>query len=232
MPTFAELKEISELTSTCYRTSNRAWLALMTVAAVVLVPRGGTEKVDLPFDLGSVSSSAFYAIALTMLVAVTIAFAAAHAQAFRAQKLAVAALAGLSADAKAEPTRLHPRDVFDALQQPTINRVGPLAQLIRGRYQFFPEAAKAPNWLRWLVNLYYFILKGVAFAFYFLVPSAALIQAFRAVNIVGGWKWLAWIGVVVAGGALLEVMWMELVHIARVIKTDLGTKPKPPDGAT
>ena len=98
--TLDQLKFLSELTSSCYRTSNRAWLALMAVAALVLIPRTDSADVTLPFSLGTVSRASFYSIALTLLVAVTIAFAAAHAQAFLGQKLARKFIDGAPASAK------------------------------------------------------------------------------------------------------------------------------------
>lgn len=110
------------------------------------------------------------------------------------------------------------------MQQPTINRIGPLSHLLRGRYQFFPEAAHAPTRIRVLANAHYLVLKIVAFVFYFILPSLALMRAMQAAQIVGAMRWLAWVGVVVASISLVQVMFMEILHVARVIRSGLGTK--------
>ena len=120
---------------------------------------------------------------------------------------------------------MHPRDLFDLLVQPTINRVGPLAQLLRWeKYQFFPEVLSAPRPLQYLVNVYYVALKIVAFVFYFVVPAFALIRAYQSAALVGTRWWLASIAVGVATLTLLQIMLWELYYTVTVAKAHVGGK--------
>lgn len=222
--TFEQVKDLSELASRSFKVSNRAWLALMAVAVVVLIPRPEGTAISLPFGFGEVDPAAFYFVTLIILVAVTIAFAATHAQAFRAHRITMAALGTLAADAVATPLRVHPRDAFDLLVEPTINRVGPLAILVRGRHLMLPVAASAPLWRQRLVLAYYLLLKSVAFVFYFVVPSYALLRAFEAALVVGIFRWVVLAGVAVASLTLLHVMAWEFVHIWRTVRVGLGAR--------
>ena len=138
----------------------------MTVVVVAVLPRvsqvdGSREKVPLPLGLGDVDPVWFDALSFALLVILTIAFAAAHAQQTRAQTLAqrrVDSLAGdWDANAKGHPGEIHPRELFDMLRLPSVNRVAPLAQSLRGPYQFYATIDGCPGWLRIMSTAYYLV---------------------------------------------------------------------------
>lgn len=220
-----ELRLLTEVASKAFAFSNKTWLALMAVALVILLPHAEGQPVTLPFALGTVTPTAFHAVAVVMLVAVTLAFACAHAQAYRAYLAATRLLDATRDDSVVEGTRIHPRDLYDLLTQPTINRVGPLAQLLRGaKYQFFPDKPSAPAARQFVVNAYYVLLKLVAFTFYFVVPSAALLDAFRSAALSGVYRWLGGFGVLVAAVALAQIMVWELTYTWTVVKAHVGAR--------
>lgn len=216
------LRDLSDGVSACYRSSNRAWLALITVSVVVLLPRAPGDDVELPFGLGTVAATSFSSVAIIILVAVTLGFAAAHAQAFRANTLAQRLLRTASADDRLEGVSIHPRDYFDLVVAPTINRVGPLAQLLRGDSQLLPASARAKPIRQVVVTTYYVALKVIASFFYYVLPGAALVHAGHQASLAGTRRMLAYLGLGIAGAALLQIVVHEIVHVFVVARSGVG----------
>src|ERR1700680_2883174 len=86
----AIVKELADAVSTQAQVTNRSWLGLITVSLFAVLPRVPTRdgNVPLPFSLGEVSPVWFHGIVFVILIVMAIAFASAHAQQVRAQKLA------------------------------------------------------------------------------------------------------------------------------------------------
>lgn len=213
-------KELAGAVSTQAQVANRIWLGLTTVAIVALLPRSaaaaGSTEVGLPFGLGQVEASSFYLILFFLLAALTIAFSAAHAQQVRAQKLTQ-----LFLDEKASPPTgpadIHLRELFDLLRLPSFNRVAPLAQLIRGRYQFYGSAAGCPAWLRFVSTVFYIMLRLVAMAVYFGLPAWALALAFQRARAGGSWQWAVVVAGTLALAALLELTVAEFIYFGKTV---------------
>ncbi|MFH1726452.1 MAG: hypothetical protein ABII00_17720 [Elusimicrobiota bacterium] len=169
------IKDLASAVSTQARVANRLWLTLMTVVVFTLLQLTGagqqTQGIALPLGLGSVSPETLYPVLFSLLIILSVAFASAHAQQVRARKLAEGYIGSLSEVAE----KPHPREFFDMLCQPSVIRVAPLAQSLRGKYQFFATAAACPDWLWWTSAAYYVLLKASAILIYFLVPGWALI---------------------------------------------------------
>src|ERR1039457_6832514 len=110
-----------------------AWLSLVTVALVAVLPRvpahGGNTP--LPGKIGGVSPACFHTIAFFILAVLAIFFVAAHAQQIRAQMLAQEVIESLINQDPSDA--VHPRELFDMLRTPSLSRVAPLAQLLRGK---------------------------------------------------------------------------------------------------
>ncbi len=229
------IKELAAAVSLQAQVSNRVWLGLLTVAVITLLPRvpkaGPPNELDLPFGLGQVDASWFYVILFLMLVVLTIAFSAAHAQQVRAQKLAqsfVDSMAGRSP----EVAGMHPRELFDMLRLPSVNRVAPLAQSIRGPYQFYHNAMNCPAWLRKASTIYYVLLKLVSMAVYFGLPAFALWQAYTKTQAVG-LRWLVapWIilaTAIVAAATLLQVVVEDLRYSMEILPLIFGSSGRSP----
>lgn len=223
------IKELAEAASTQSKFSNWLWLALVFISLVVLIPRPdgqpGTTLIELPFGLGQVEPQVFHFVALFMLSVVLVAFCQAHAQEVRARYLAYRVLDQMT-PGSGVIEGIHPQDLFDALVTPSLSRVAPLAQLARGKYQFYPESPNCPTYLRVLTTALYAFLKVLATIAYLLLPGAALLLTL--------WRfledppaapsfpsWLRWFGFLYAAGGILSlivVLLADVKYIVTVIK--------------
>jgi len=224
-----EVKELAAGVSMQAQVANRVWLALMTAAFVGVLPlatkAGG--RVTLPFGLGDVDQTLFYPLTFSILVVLTIAFAAAHAQPIRAANRAHKAID----NEIPEGQRAEARANFDMLRLPSLNRVAPLAQLLAE--QFTPSGVRRPWLLRlltWLVKLvtvaYYVLLKLVSLLVSYGLPAIASVQIYTRVSGAGWVGALLSIGGVIAGLALLHVVLSDLGYSLRVIRR-LWQGPEP-----
>jgi hypothetical protein len=211
-----DIKDVAAITSLANKVSNRAWLALVAACAVVLLPRQAGDTVTLPFGFGGVDSSTFQFVVLPLLIALCVGFAAAHAQAYRAQFFASAIIDGIQAVDCPGSQEIHPRDLFDMFQEPSLNRVAPLAQLVSGTYGAKARSRK-PLARGLLFSVYYVTLKIAAFMFIFLLPAFALQRAYGSAPLSGWWLFLGTFGTIVAGLALAQVMLADLIYVLRVV---------------
>ena len=220
------IKELAGAVSTQANVANRAWVAMITVALFAVLPHLPTKEgtVALPFSLGVADPKWFHAVVFSILIILCIAFAAAHAQQVRAQKLAQSMVDKLSVGLVS--VQIHPRELYDMLRLPSLNRVAPLAQLLRGKYQFYAKAESCPTWLRLATVCYYVLLKLASWIVYFIFPGCALWLAFRNVSPAG---WVSHVlagGGILAGVALFHVFLSEVMYVGKVVR-ELWGEPNP-----
>jgi hypothetical protein len=214
------IERLAKAVSTQAEVANRIWLGLVTVAIVGLLPKtpsaGFPGDVDLPFSLGHVVEASFHLIVFLMIVVFAIAFSAAHAQQIRAQTLAQDVINTLPNHATGT-LGMHPRELFDLLRLPSLNRVAPLAQLLRGRFQFYRSHASCPAWLRIVTTLYYISLKLTSMVVFFGLPAFSLYHSYKLTQVAGYLWWLMIVGGLLAASTLFLMCFAELVYLMRSV---------------
>lgn len=170
------IKDLAEAASNQIKIGNRIWISLIVLSIFVILPRQfipGTRMYSLPLGLPDVEYIYFYFVSILLLSVFIIAFCQAHAQSLRALKLAHRVINKIRDNKLANDT-IYPRDFFDMLIIPSFSRVAPLALLMKGKYQFFPERDECPIFLCGLPTLYYIILAILSIIVYYWVPAIAL----------------------------------------------------------
>jgi hypothetical protein len=213
------VKNLAEACSTAAKIENRTWLGTIAVSVVLLLPPtlGATTSpsVELPL-LGSVPTSVLSPLAFLTLAILIIALSSAHAQHIRADSRSHSIIRSMYGEVM---TGLTPRDYFDILRVPSFTRVAPLAQWIRGRWQWESESTPCPLWRRAAGTLLYIVLKLVVLVVLFLSPGIAIWVGYgrvRSSNL--HQPWLALLGV--AGG--IAIGSLVLITIA----DGIGTWPR------
>lgn len=210
------VKELAAAASIQAQAANRLWLALMTVVVFALFHRSPspTGGADIPGGIGSIPDAAYVPVLLVLLAVLSVAFASAHAQHVRAQKLARRKL-----KADCGTGSKHSQELFDMMCEPSVIRVAPLSQSLRLDWQFHDTAGGCPPWLIRISAVHYAILKLGAILVYFGLPQAALWLVYaRATDP----YYLLLLPAILAGGTLLQVTLVELAdgcRIFRIIRT-------------
>jgi hypothetical protein len=208
--------------------ANRMWIAMTSVAVFAILPHskdsvpiaGPSIKVpppntvSLPFGFGDVPESLFYPIIFIFLVVLTIAFASAHAQQVRAQKLAQSRIDSMASWSG----ELHPRDLFDMWRAPSLNRVAPLSQSFLDAHQFWKDADLCPARLGKVRSRYYSLLKFVSLSLYFGVPGIALLLAYQKIHVNWWMQALFLFAGLLAGFTLLQVALGDIVYAHKIFK--------------
>jgi hypothetical protein len=220
------VKELAGAASAQSQVANRYWIALITVALVAVLPRPEQGAgMWLPFGLGPIEPGLFYPAMFGLVVVLMIAFASAHAQQVRVQRLSHLAMDRLGNESVLG-VRVHPRDFFDALRLPSVIRLAPLAQLFKGRDVFFGSPVAISAGRRWASALYYLLLKAVSWLVYFGFPAGALWFTYARVE---GPDWLSAALVVpatIASGALGHVLFEDIRYVREV--TEIVMQPNAP----
>ena len=228
------IKDLAEAASNQIKIGNRIWIGLIILSIFIILPRPniqGMKTVSLPFDFPDVEFIYFYFVSILLLSVFIIAFCQAHAQSIRALKLAHRAIDKMMDRTLANET-IYPRDFFDMLIIHSFSRVAPLPQLLRGKYQFFPESSECPRYLRRLITLYYVILQILSIIVYYCVPgiafTIALMRYFDNIESESLFSWnkifiilLAFITFVV----LLQIIVYAIKHVINVAKI-ISKSPK------
>ena len=165
--------------STQAHVSNRIWIGLVTVAVISFLPQAAASG-EIPFGLGKVPATSFHLVVFALLIVLTIAFASAHAQQVRAQNLAYHFIDSLPSGF--EVAGMHPRELLDMLRVPSVNRVAPLAQSLRLKYQFYKTKEACPTVLVFGTTVWYALLKAVGVIVYFGVPAFALVYNYMRID--------------------------------------------------
>lgn len=220
------VKELVDGVSTQVRALNRIWLLTLLVALLIVIPPPESNPDDnlrkLPFGLGTVEEGYFYPISCFLLSVLIMSFATSHAQVIRATKLAQRAVDQLR-DSSALPSGMDLRDIFDILRIPSINRVAPLAQNLRGKYEFYDGKEQCPGWLLWISTWYYVILKLLSTSVSVFMPGGALGVAYsrylkRSCEVSSNWvlKVFVTIFTIVATVAIVQTLLKEISYIRTV----------------
>jgi hypothetical protein len=223
------VKELADRLSTHAVASNRLWLATMALSLFILpklseLARSPTSTTDLPWDLGKVLSSHFYFVAALTLSVFSIAFNSAHAQMIRAYRFC--SLLVDKGVAEQHSARFHLRDVFDLMTTASFLKIGPLAQLARGRDHQFRHEAPASRMVVAVTATYYLLLKVLATGVYLIFPAAAVWLTWRAYEsngaaLAASGDLAKWITRIFVGFALLvffQTLWTECTHTFRVLR--------------
>lgn len=213
-----ELKILTEAVSAQTKVSNRAWFALVAFALIIVLPSVEPDKVTLPLGLPEVPADEFYTFALPFLTVLMVYFCQAYAQEVRGSRLAQRLI-----DMSSAGGALHPRDVFDLLRVPSVNRVAPLPQAFSG--QFYSLRDTASKMHRWLAAIYYVLLKLFATLVYIGIPVVALVSAVskfheitRETNFLKGVEIVSYVFLGLALIAFLEVVVLEIVNLGKAAK--------------
>jgi hypothetical protein len=215
------IKDLASAVSTQAQVSNRTWLGLLTVAAFALLPQAPNvpqpHELTLPFGFPPVDAVTYNVTLFLLLVVLAIAFSAAQAQTVRAQMLAQSFLNSL-ADRSIKVAGMDPRELFDMLRLPSINRVASLAQSLRGRYQFYRDERNCPGYLRFASTVYYILLRLTSLVVYYGLPAAALWQAHARIQVAGFYLWLLTAVGLLSGITLLEMFVIDSRYSIRVVQ--------------
>lgn len=172
------IKCLAEAVSLQTRIANRIWMALIFLAAYVLIPRvTDSEKIILPFGLGTVMDKHFYLISYTSLVVLYISFCVAYIQAMRSSILAQKAIAALT-DKWQMQNIIHLRDIYDSIRLPSLFRVAPLAQMLLGENQFMASRKPISSIKMFCIQIIFIFLKIFAICVYLLLPTYSLYKCF------------------------------------------------------
>jgi hypothetical protein len=217
------IKELAGAATVQTQASNRAWITLITVALIAILPRSQALEIALPLGLGAVAAVSFHLVMFALLIVLLIAFAAAHAQQVRAQRLAISAIKALGNELIL-PLRIHPLDYFDMLRVPSVNRVAPLAQLFQGIDAFHGSENRPTLRRRQLSVAYYLALKTVSWLVYFGFPTIALWIAFSRMSLASWQWWLLLVTAVVGTLPILHVLIVDIKYVYKVSRVIGGAE--------
>jgi len=209
------IKELAAAASVQTQVSNRSWVALIIVSVIAILPRAQAQDLPLPFGFGTVAATWFHFVMFSLLVVLAIAFAAGHAQQVRAQRLANYALGKLGDQLLAE-LQVHPRDLFDVLRLPSVNRIAPIAQLFQGLDAFYGMESRPPYWRRRASVVYYLALKSASWLVYFGLPLLALWLSFSRVPWPGWPQWVLLPAGIIATLPVIHVFLVDVICVLQV----------------
>jgi hypothetical protein len=216
------VKDLAEAVSTQSKITNRTWLATITVSVLILFSSelASQGKIPLPFSMGNVEQKIFYPIGFSIQAVLILALAVAHALALRARKLAHLIIATLEPKCFLN-TPYSIRDFFDVMQISCLPRVAPLAQWIRGPYQFSDKENQCPNSLRYISTAYYIVLKFIATTVLFLMPGSALYYSYKqviSIQLNGFWVFFLTALGIISALSLMVVTIIDSEYVWRVFK--------------
>ena len=214
--TLSAVKDLAEGASIQIKATNRYWLVLIAISLFVLIPLPSIDATQrtLPFSLGEVEVGTFNTVSTYMLAVLIIAFCQAHAQAIRATLLGQRMLDKMPNEI--QPIGISPRDLYDVFRLPSLVRVAPLAELIKGKYQFSLDESKCPQLLRKITAMLYLFFKVVATAVYLVLPAIALgtaVAASGTTDLLRIPGWIVYVFSFVATVAFLIVFIVDLFYI-------------------
>jgi hypothetical protein len=216
------VKDLAEACSTQAKIENRTWLGIIATTVVLLVPPitssgDGAVAARIPF-FETVPVSVFSPLAFAMLAILIVVLSTAHAQHLRADALSHRVIRDLKN--AAHGAAVTPRDLFDILRVPSYTRVAPLAQLIRGKWQWEGEKSACPWWRRITGTLLYILLKLVALAVLFVTPGIAIWLGYE--RVVASSVHQPWLLITLRAAQVISIASLIMITLADFI----GTLPR------
>jgi len=176
------LLKLAEGCSTYAKVASKYWVACALVSIVTLSAKSTSDTtVKLPFDLPELDKTEFYPFAFVVIGVLLIAFGSATSQAIRARQLINRVIYRQESKIIFNGD-VYLQDILDVVLYPAINRVAPLAQVLQGKKQFFPEAEKLSRIQRYSALIYYVLLKLAATFVVYGLPGYAMLSSFQYSN--------------------------------------------------
>ena len=229
--------QLSDGLSNHIKTSARYWMALALVSVITVIssfPESGSatitesSNVFLPFGIGDIDKNYFYPFSVVLISLLTISFGAAQAQMIRARKLTNTAIRAIYRDSNLAGG-IDLRDALDVINATSINRTAPLAQLILGKYQFYPTKDNQPKIRKFIAVCYQSILKVSSYLVVYLLPLYALYIAFVNGglfnchgNVIGLPLYFLWVVSGLATFIIFQLLYLEIYYAASAIKRIYG----------
>jgi len=229
--------QLSDGLSNHIKTSARYWMALALISVITVIssfPESGnpiiteSNSVSIPFGIGDIDKNYFYPFAVALISLLTISFGAAQAQMIRARKLTNTAIRAIYRDLNLAGG-IDLRDALDVINATSINRTAPLAQLILGKYQFYPTKDNQPKIRKFIAVCYQSALKVSSYLVVYLLPLYALYIAlvngglFNCHgNIIGLPLYFLWVVSGLATFIILQLLYLELHYAVCAIKRIYG----------
>jgi|GEM_PF-1207998 len=217
------LSKLIEGFSTQTKTATQYWLALAVISVLVIIPSATAESIKLPFELGAIKQSDFYPFAAFLISVLIIGFGSSHVQAIRTRTLIQRIID--ESESKYLSGRIHLRDFVDSTVSPSLTRTAPLAQYLRGKYQFYPESEKSSLIMNIFSASIYLLLKIAAFLVVYLIPAFSLYKSMANGHLSSLWSISCGIPnifflfvSVIAVLILLELMFSEAIYIITSIR--------------
>jgi hypothetical protein len=169
------LLKLAEGFSTQTKTATKYWLTLAVISVLVILPNETNTLMKIPFELGTIKQADFFPFSAFLISILIIGFGSAHVQAIRSRSL-IQRVIDDSGD-KYLLGKIHLRDFIDSIVSPSITRTAPLAQYLRGKYQFYPESKDSSRMINIISTLVYLLLKVAALFVVYLMPAFALTKS-------------------------------------------------------
>ncbi len=189
------LKQLAEGFSSHNKSASIYWLAIGVVSTLVIMPTTPNGQVDLPFVQANVAITDFYPFAFILLSLLIIVYGSIKSHSIRVRKLIQRYIVLYNERQETNNPyreRLYLQDLFDSITSPGIAKVAPLAQIIQGKYQFYPEAHKRPLILSILGGIYFCVLRIIGILIIEIFPGYALFLSARYINLLSNsannWK--------------------------------------------
>ncbi|BBO79638.1 hypothetical protein DSCO28_02040 [Desulfosarcina ovata subsp. sediminis] len=214
------------------KSASRLWLGLAIISIVTISFTINTQElreqkinkeISLPFSLGKIHRNEFYPFSASLLSILIIAFGAAQAQSIRSRKMLNKALREMKTTIKL-PGGCDIRDSIDVISVNSINRTVPLAQLLLGKYQFYPEKNHQNCILKIISVLYQIVLKFVSYLVVYCLPGYALFVAFyygklfdKTTTLWGLPIIILWFVATVGAVILIQLLLLEILYAVRSV---------------
>jgi hypothetical protein len=199
------------------------WIAIAFFSILTLSPsKASEEEIKLPFGLNPIKETDFYPFAFVIIAVLLIGFGSAICQSIRVRQLIQRSTRGLK-DSLIFQQNIYLQDLVDAILYPALNRVAPLAQVLHGKNQFFPEAFKVSRFWRVISSTYYLLLKLIVTLILYVLPGYALIHAFFRSNINRSTLWnipfyVFWVVGLFSLIILFQLLIMDIIYTINALK--------------
>ena len=142
------------------------------------------EKIEIPIIGVKVPENIFYPFTLGLISVLLIAYGSANCQ-WNRTRILIQNIIKFKIQKKQNyivPKVLHIHDYFDSMLVPIINRVAPIAQILRGKYQFKLESKDCPCVLICFSMLVYLIYKLITYCIIYIFPFIALVYSWQNIK--------------------------------------------------